>query len=150
MISIILGHKGSGKTKSLISCVNKAIETSKGNVVCVEKETKLTYDVNYRARLIGTDDYEIRAMLHSMASLPAFAQVTTTSQMFLLTLLSVSAAEIITSSLPSLRRFMSLHQLTKRTSSSQSQLIRMSFPFQSLTSVRFFNIKKLLKPTVSR
>ena len=60
MISIILGHKGSGKTKSLISCVNKAIETSKGNVVCVEKETKLTYDVNYRARLIGTDDYAIK------------------------------------------------------------------------------------------
>ena len=60
MISIILGHKGSGKTKSLISCVSEAVENSKGNVVCVEKETKLTYDVNYRARLIATDDYEIK------------------------------------------------------------------------------------------
>ncbi len=60
MISIILGHKGSGKTKTLISCVNKAIESSKGNVVCVEKETKLTYDVNYRARLIATDDYDVK------------------------------------------------------------------------------------------
>ena len=55
-----LGHKGSGKTKRLISCVNEAVESSKGNVVCVEKETKLTYDVNYRARLIGTDDYAIK------------------------------------------------------------------------------------------
>ncbi|MDD6012024.1 MAG: hypothetical protein PUC33_04175 [Oscillospiraceae bacterium] len=60
MISLILGHKGSGKTKRLVDCVNKAIETSKGNVVCVEKETKLTYDVNYQARLIATDDYEIK------------------------------------------------------------------------------------------
>ena len=60
MISLILGHKGSGKTKHLISCVNEAIETSKGNVICVEKETKLTYDVNYRARLIATDDYEVK------------------------------------------------------------------------------------------
>lgn len=60
MISIILGHKGAGKTKHLISCVNEAIENSKGNVVCVEKETKLTYDVNYRARLIATDDYEVK------------------------------------------------------------------------------------------
>ncbi|MBQ3136513.1 MAG: hypothetical protein IJB74_03420 [Clostridia bacterium] len=60
MISIILGHKGAGKTKHLISCVNEAVETSKGNVVCVEKETKLTYDVNYRARLIATDDYEVK------------------------------------------------------------------------------------------
>lgn len=60
MISLILGHKGSGKTKHLIACVNEAIETSKGNVICVEKETKLTYDVNYRARLIATDDFEIK------------------------------------------------------------------------------------------
>ena len=60
MISVILGHKGSGKTKRLISCVNEAVENSKGNVVCVEKETKLTYDVNYRARLIATDDYDVK------------------------------------------------------------------------------------------
>ena len=60
MISIILGHKGSGKTKRLISSVNEAIENSKGNVVCIEKETNLTYDVNYRARLIATDDYEVK------------------------------------------------------------------------------------------
>lgn len=60
MISLILGHKGSGKTKHLIACVNDAIESSKGNVVCVEKETKLTYDVSHRARLIATDDFEIK------------------------------------------------------------------------------------------
>ncbi len=60
MISIILGHKGAGKTKRVISCVNEAVEKSKGNVVCVEKETKLTYDVNYRARLIATDDFEVK------------------------------------------------------------------------------------------
>ena len=60
MISIILGHKGSGKTKSLISCVNEAVENSKGNVVCVEKETKLTYDVNYRARLVATDEFSVK------------------------------------------------------------------------------------------
>ena len=60
MISIILGHKGSGKTKRLISCVNEAVETSKGNVVCVEKETKLTYDVNYRARLVATDEFSVK------------------------------------------------------------------------------------------
>lgn len=60
MISIILGHKGSGKTKQLVACVNEAVQSSKGNVVCIEKETKLTYDVSYQARLIATDDYEIK------------------------------------------------------------------------------------------
>lgn len=60
MISLILGHKGSGKTKHLIISVYDAIEATKGNVVCVEKEAKLTYDVDHRARLVATDDFEIR------------------------------------------------------------------------------------------
>lgn len=60
MITLILGHKGAGKTKKLINLVNEAIETSKGNVVCIEKENKLTTDVNYRARLISTDSYEVK------------------------------------------------------------------------------------------
>ena len=49
MVSLIIGHKGSGKTKLLVDKVNAAIE----------KETKLTYDVNYRARLVATDNFSI-------------------------------------------------------------------------------------------
>ena len=60
MISLILGHKGTGKTKHLIECVNEAIATSKGNVICVEEKTKLTYDVDHRARLIAAADYNIK------------------------------------------------------------------------------------------
>ena len=59
MVSLIIGHKGSGKTKLLVDKVNAAIEKSNGNVICVEKETKLTYDVNYRARLVATDNFSI-------------------------------------------------------------------------------------------
>ena len=59
MITLILGHKGSGKTKTLISCVNSAVESSNGNVVCVEKERLLTYDINSRARLVETDHYGV-------------------------------------------------------------------------------------------
>lgn len=59
MISLIIGNKGSGKTKKLIHMVNEAVEHSKGNVVCIEKGAKLTYDINYRARLIDTDHYDI-------------------------------------------------------------------------------------------
>ena len=60
MVSLIIGHKGSGKTKHLIDLVNAAVQSSDGNVVCVEKEPKLTYDVNYRVRLIDTDLYGIQ------------------------------------------------------------------------------------------
>ena len=59
MINLILGHKGSGKTKKLIELVNAAVEKSNGNVVCIEKERLLTYDVNYRARLVETDHYKV-------------------------------------------------------------------------------------------
>lgn len=59
MISLITGRKGSGKTKRLIDQVNKAVEASNGNVVCVEKERLLTYDIDYRARLVETDFYKV-------------------------------------------------------------------------------------------
>ncbi len=59
MISLIIGHKGTGKTKVLVDHVNDAVHSSSGNVVCVEKETKLTYDINYRARLIATDVFAV-------------------------------------------------------------------------------------------
>ena len=59
MVKLILGNKGSGKTKRLIDLVNGAVEKSSGNVVCIEKERLLTYDVNYRARLVETDHYKV-------------------------------------------------------------------------------------------
>ena len=59
MIKLFIGGKGSGKTKTLIELVNQAVESSKGNVVCIEKQPKLTYDVNYRARLMDTDHYGV-------------------------------------------------------------------------------------------
>ena len=59
MIYLIIGNKGSGKTKRLIELVNSAVEKSNGNVVCIEKERLLTYNVNYRARLVETDHYNV-------------------------------------------------------------------------------------------
>ena len=59
MVTLIVGNKGSGKTKKLIDLTNKAIEDSNGNVVVIEKGTKLTYDVSHKARLINTDQFGI-------------------------------------------------------------------------------------------
>ena len=59
MVTLIVGNKGSGKTKKLIDLTNKAIEDSNGNVVVIEKGTKLTYDVSHKARLINTDQFDI-------------------------------------------------------------------------------------------
>lgn len=59
MVKLLIGTKGSGKTKRLIEEVNSALERSNGNVVAVEKNKALSYNVNYQARLVTTDDYGI-------------------------------------------------------------------------------------------
>ena len=59
MIHVIMGLKGSGKTKKLIDSINAAIAEAHGDVVCIEYGKKLTYDVNYRARLVDSKEYGI-------------------------------------------------------------------------------------------
>lgn len=59
MIKLIVGIKGSGKTKSLIEMVNSATEKSDGVVICLEKGDKLRYDISFRCRLINTSEYMI-------------------------------------------------------------------------------------------
>ena len=62
MINVFIGKKGSGKTKKLIDYANKAVETSNGNVVVIEKGLKLTYDITHKARLIDSDAYGIKGL----------------------------------------------------------------------------------------
>jgi hypothetical protein len=59
MVKVIMGLKGTGKTKQLIELVRRASEEEAGSVVCMEKSQKLTYDVPHTVRLIETDDYNI-------------------------------------------------------------------------------------------
>lgn len=77
MIKLIIGNKGSGKTKKLVELVNSCVENSDGNVVCVEKSPKLTYDISSKARLLETETYSINGCKAFTAFLPEFAQVTT-------------------------------------------------------------------------
>lgn len=57
MVKIIMGLKGCGKTKQLIDLVNTAVNEESGNVVCIEKGQKLTYDIPHAVRLIEASDY---------------------------------------------------------------------------------------------
>ncbi len=57
MIKLLIGAKGSGKTKKLISMVNEAVSASKGSVICIEQGDHLKFDINYRCRLVNTEEY---------------------------------------------------------------------------------------------
>lgn len=59
MIQLIIGSKGSGKTKKMIDMINASAKTTPGNIVCIEKSMKLTYDIDHAARLIDVDEYRI-------------------------------------------------------------------------------------------
>jgi hypothetical protein len=53
-----MGLKGSGKTAQLIEMVRQAVDDEHGDVVCVEKGARLTYDIPYKVRLIEASQYE--------------------------------------------------------------------------------------------
>ena len=59
MLKLIIGKKGSGKTKTLITMVDEALAMTKGDVVCIEKGDKLKFDIKYQCRLIDTNEYNI-------------------------------------------------------------------------------------------
>ena len=57
MVKMIMGHKGSGKTKRMIELANEKIEKSQGNVIYINKNHRLTYDLKYRIRVICMEDF---------------------------------------------------------------------------------------------
>ncbi|MDF2568223.1 MAG: hypothetical protein K0R90_1679 [Oscillospiraceae bacterium] len=59
MIKLIVGNKGTGKTKILIDMINHSLQTTSGNVICIEKGAKLTYDVDHSVRLIDAEHYNV-------------------------------------------------------------------------------------------
>ncbi len=74
MIKLIVGSKGSGKTKTVIDMINNAAKTSNGNVVVIEKSMALTYNIDHSARLIDLSEYDIKgadAMYGFMAGILA-------------------------------------------------------------------------------
>ncbi len=60
MIKMLVGLKGSGKTKTLIDEVKKASEASSGSVVCVEYGRNLSYNIGYDVRLVDAKAYSVK------------------------------------------------------------------------------------------
>ena len=58
MVKLLVGHKGTGKTKQMIDLGNDTIEKSKGSVIFINKNSRLMYDLKYRIRVVCMEDYE--------------------------------------------------------------------------------------------
>ena len=59
MIRVILGEKGTGKTKMLINSVHAAVESEKGNVVFINNGSQHTTDLSHKIRLVDTSEFSI-------------------------------------------------------------------------------------------
>lgn len=59
MLKIIIGEKGTGKTKALLDAVQKSLVDHKGSLVFINKGDRHTYDLSYKVRLINTEEFAI-------------------------------------------------------------------------------------------
>ncbi|MDR0570094.1 MAG: ATP-binding protein [Clostridiales Family XIII bacterium] len=58
MVKLLVGQKGTGKTKLMIKLANERVEKSDGSVVFINKNHRLMYDLKYMIRVVCMEDYE--------------------------------------------------------------------------------------------
>ncbi len=60
MVELLIGKKGTGKTKVLIDSVNEAAAVANGNVVFISNDMgRNMYDIKSKVRMADTSDFEI-------------------------------------------------------------------------------------------
>ncbi len=58
MVKLMVGRKGSGKTRAMVDMANDLVQTSDGSIVFINKDHRLMYDLKYRIRVVSMSDYE--------------------------------------------------------------------------------------------
>lgn len=66
MVKVIMGVKGSGKTKEMVRLVNEAVEVEHGHVICIEHGPNMTFDIDYRVRLIDITSLPVKKTLDQL------------------------------------------------------------------------------------
>ena len=57
MIQVILGGKGSGKTKRLIDLTNDALKEEHGNIIFIDDDKRYMYDLRHEIRFVDASEY---------------------------------------------------------------------------------------------
>ena len=57
MVKLLIGHKGSGKTKKMIDLANESVQSAKGSIVFINKNARLIYDLDYKIRVVCMEDF---------------------------------------------------------------------------------------------
>ena len=59
MIQIILGNKGSGKTKRLIDLVNESLKSEHGDIIFIDDDKRYMYDLRHEIRFVDASEYPV-------------------------------------------------------------------------------------------
>jgi energy-coupling factor transporter ATP-binding protein EcfA2 len=59
MIKLIVGKKGSGKTKKLVAMANESVKRAKGHVVFIDVDNSKMFQIDYRARFMHLNEYQL-------------------------------------------------------------------------------------------
>ena len=59
-MKIIYGPKGTGKTKAIIECANKAIDEAKGHVIFITDTKRYTHDIKYPIRFLDVTGFDVK------------------------------------------------------------------------------------------
>ncbi len=62
MINLIIGKKGTGKTKIIIDQINEAVKSTNGNIVCIEKGDNIRRSISYKVRWTDAEQFNIEGM----------------------------------------------------------------------------------------
>ena len=57
MVKLLIGRKGSGKTKQMIDLANQSLEKRDGSIVFINKDNRLMLDLKYRIRVVCMEEY---------------------------------------------------------------------------------------------
>ena len=96
MVELLIGKKGTGKTKALIEKVNNALTVAKGNVVFISNDTNRNiFDVKSKARMADTSEFEIKSYDEFLGFISGIISRDSILQTFLLTVFSKLSAQTI-------------------------------------------------------
>ena len=59
MNQVILGDKGSGKTKRLIDMTNEALKSEHGNIIFIDDDKRYMYDLRHEIRFVDASEYPV-------------------------------------------------------------------------------------------
>lgn len=59
MVKLIVGGKGSGKSRKLVEDLNKQAENPENNIICILRGDRLDKYVKFRVRMIDINEYPV-------------------------------------------------------------------------------------------